>query len=128
MALVPGSVAADSGMAKAIYDQIDAQLSPPLQKAVAGATGDAKKAAQQALDAAQDGWRKLSFCIATGVINHLLSNLEIHDVQTSPGVNAPVGGQTGPAAPDQHQHQVTLAAAQIGIAFSQINNGTGLVA
>ena len=128
MALVPGSVAADSGMAKAIYDQIDVLLSPPLQKAVAAATGDAQKAAQQALDAAQDGWRKLSFCIATGVINHLKSNLEINGVQTSPKVNAPVDGQTGPAAPNQHQHQVSLAAAQVGITFSQTNNGTGLVA
>ena len=128
MALVPGSVAADSGMAKAIYDQIDPLLSPPLQGAVDKAKGDAKVKAQQALDAARDGWRKLSFCIADGVISHLKSNLEINGVQTSPTVNAPVGGLTGPAAPNQHQHPVSLAAAQVGITFSQINNGTGLVA
>ena len=128
MALSPGSAAADSGMAKAIYDQIDPLLSPPLQKAVDQATGDAKAGAQQALDGARDGWRKLSFCIATGVISHLKSNLEINGVQISPTVNAPVSGQTGPAAPNQHQHQVSLAAAQAGITSSQINNGTGLVA
>lgn len=127
MALVPGSVAADSGMAKAIYEQIDPLLSPPLQKAVAQATGEARVAAQQALDAARDGWRKLSFCIATGVINHLLSNLEVHGVQTSGTLNAPVDGQTGPAQPSAHQHQVSLAA-QAGVTFSQSNNGTGLVA
>ena len=127
MALVPGSVAADSGMAKAIYEQIDPLLSPPLQKAVAQATGEAQVAAQQALDAARDGWRKLSFCIATGVINHLLSNLEVHGVQTSGTLNAPVDGQTGPAQPSAHQHQVSLAA-QAGVTFSQSNNGTGLVA
>jgi len=126
MTLVPGSVAADSGMAKAIYDQIDPLLSPPLQEAVAQATGDAKTKAQQALDAARDGWRKLSFCIATGVINHLISNLEVHGVQTSGTLNAPVDGQTGPAQPSQHQHQVSLAA-QAGVTFSQSNNGTGLV-
>lgn len=126
MALVIGSVAADSGMAKAIYDQVDDLLSPPLQKAVDQATGDAKAAAQQALDGARDGWRKLSFCIATGVINHLIANLEIHGVQTSGTLNAPVNGQTGAAQPNQHQHQVSLAA-QAGVTFVQNNNGTGLV-
>jgi hypothetical protein len=128
MALVAGSVAADSGMSKAIFEQIDPLLSPPLQKAVDQATGDAKTQAQQALDAARDGWRKLSFSIATGVINHLLSNLEIRGVQTSATANAPVDGQTGPAAPSNHQHQVSLAAAQLGIPLAQINSGTGLVA
>jgi hypothetical protein len=128
MALDPGSVAADSGMAKAIYEQIDPLLSKPLQDAVDKATGDAKVKAQQALDAARDGWRKLSFCIATGVISHLKSNLEINGVQISPAANAPVDGQTGPAPPSQHQHQVSLAAAQIGITFKQSNDGTGLVA
>jgi hypothetical protein len=126
MALVAGSVAADSGMAKAIYDQVDPLLSPPLQMAVAQTTGDARTEAQQALEAARDGWRKLSFCIATGVINHLISNLEVHGVQTSGTLNAPVDGQTGPALPSQHQHQVSLAA-QAGVTFSQSNNGAGLV-
>jgi len=128
MALSPGSAAADSGMAKAIYDQIDPLLSPPLQKAVDQATGDAKAGAQQALDGARDGWRKLSFCIAAGVISHLKSNLEINGVQISPTVNAPVSGQTGPAAPNQHQHQVSLAAVEVGLTFPQSNSGTGLVA
>lgn len=128
MALVPGSVACDSGMAQAIYQQIDPLLSPPLQKAVDQATGDAKTQAQQALDGARDGWRKLSFCIATGVIQHLVANLEIRGVQTSPAVNAPVGGLTAPASPSQHQHQVSLDAAQVGITYAQVNNGTGLVA
>lgn len=126
MALVAGSVAADSGMAKAIYDQIDPLLSPPLRKAVDQASGDAKTQAQQALDAARDGWRKLSFCIARGVISHLVSNLEIHGVQTSGTLNAPVSGQTGPAQPSQHQHQVSLAA-QAGVTFVQSNDGTGRV-
>jgi hypothetical protein len=113
-------------MAKAIYDVMDPLLSPPLQKAVVQATGDAKVAAQKALDAAQDGWRKLSFCIATGVINHLKSNLEIHGVQTSGTLNAPVDGQTGPAQPSQHQHPVSLAA-QASVTFLQSNDGTGRV-
>lgn len=127
MALDIGTVAADSGMTKAIYDQVDGLLSPPFQNAVAQATGDAKAQAQQVLDGARDGWRKLSFCIATGVINHLISNLEIHGVQTAGTVDAPVDGQTGPAQPSQHQHQVSLAA-QAGVTSAQSNDGTGLVA
>lgn len=126
MALVAGSAAADSGMAKAIFEQVDPLLSPPLKQAVAQAAGDAKTQAQQALDAAREGWRKLSFCIATGVIEHLISNLEIHGVQTSGTLNAPVAGATGQAPPSQHQHQVSLAA-QAGVTFSQSNDGTGLV-
>jgi hypothetical protein len=109
----------------AIYDQVDPLLSPP-QQAVAQATGTAKTQAQQALDAARDGWRKLSFCIATGVINHLISNLEIHGVQTSGTLSAPVDGSTGPDQPSQHQHQVSLAA-QAGVTILQSTDGTGLV-
>jgi hypothetical protein len=128
MTLLPGTAAADSGMAKAIYDQMETLLAPPLQAAVAKATGEAKKKAQDALEGAEDGWRKLSFCIATGVISHLKSNLEIRGVQTAGTVNAPVSGLTGQAQPNAHQHQVSLAAGQAGLTFTQSNSGTGLVA
>jgi hypothetical protein len=127
MSLLPGTVDADSGMAKAIYDHVNQLLTPPLQEAVDKATGEAKDKAQEALDKAQAGWRKLSFSIATGVISHLLSNLEIRGVQTSGTVNAPVNGQSGPTPPGPHQHQVSLTAAQAGLTFTQSNSGTGLV-
>lgn len=128
MALVIGSVAADSGLTKAIYDEVSNQLSPPLQKLVDQATGDAKAGAQQTLDEARDGWRKLSFAVATGVIGHLLSNLEIRGVQTAGSVNAPVSGNCASAPPGPHQHGVSLAAVQPGVMFTQSNGGTGLVA
>jgi hypothetical protein len=127
MALTAGSAAADSGMAKAIFDQVDQLLAPPLQKAVDQDTGDAKAKAQEALDAARDGWRKLSFSIATGVISHLVSHLEIHGVQATGTVNALVNGQSAAAPPGPHQHQVSLGAAQAGVTFMQSNDGTGLV-
>lgn len=127
MALVIGSVAADSGMTQAIYTQMDNQLSPPLQKLVDQAPdATAKAAAQQTLDEARDGWRKLSFAIATGVINHLISNLEVHGVQTAGSVNAAVSGQSASAQPGPHQHGIDLTLS--GVTFTQTNAGMGLVA
>jgi hypothetical protein len=127
MALVIGSVAADAGMSKAIYDQVDALLSPPLQQAVDHATGDAKTKAQEAPDAARDGWKKLSFAIATGVVDHIVANLEITGIQTRGDVSATVSGQTGPAPPGPHLHAVSLSATQSGLTFTQSNDGTGRV-
>ncbi len=127
MALVIGSQTADSGMSKAIYDRVDELLSPPLQAAVDGAGDDAKPGAQQALDAARDGWRKLSFAIATGVVEHLLSNLEVVGVQTRGNVAATVNGATAAAPPGPHTHPVALSGTQTGVTFTQSNDGTGRV-
>jgi hypothetical protein len=127
VALVIGSVNADAGMSKAIYDQVDALLSPPLQEAVDNAEGPAKAKAQEALDAARDGWKKLSFAVATGVIGHVLSNMEVVGVQTRGNVNAQVTGQTGPAAPGPHPHAVSLSATQNNLTLTQSNDGTGRV-
>jgi len=114
MALVIGGVTADTGMTKAIFDQFDALLSPPLQKAVDDAKdADVRDAAQKALDAARDGWKKLAFAIATGVVQHLVANLEVAGVQTSGTVTATVQGQVATA---------------VGVLFKQSNDGTGRVA
>ncbi|HEX2084699.1 MAG TPA: hypothetical protein VHF89_03380 [Solirubrobacteraceae bacterium] len=127
MALQVGSVDAGSGMSKAIFDQIDALLSPPLEQAVEAADGDVKAEAQQALDRARDSWRKLSFAIATGVIGHVLSNLEVVGVQTRGDVAASVSGPTGAAPPGPHAHSVALTASQSQVVFRQSNDGTGRV-
>jgi hypothetical protein len=79
---------------------------------VDAASGDAKTAAQAALDAARDGWRKLAFAVAAGIIAHLVDNLEIRGVRTTGDVNATVSGQT---------------ATQPGVTFVQSNDGTGRV-
>jgi hypothetical protein len=127
MALVIGSAAANAGMSKAIYDQVNLLLSPPLQKAVDDATGDAKVQAQQVLDAAREGWKKLAFAVATGVVTHLLSNLEVAGVRCQGSVSAAVSGQTGAANPGPHPHAVNLTATQNAVSFTQSNDGTGRV-
>ncbi|GAA4095431.1 hypothetical protein [Actinomadura miaoliensis] len=127
MALQAGTVHADSGMSKEIYDLLDRLLSPPLQKAVDDATGEAKVKAQQALDAARDGWRKLAFAVARGVIGHIVANMEVAGVQTKGDVAASVSGSTGPAPPGPHPHTVALTATQSGVTFVQSNDGTGRV-
>jgi hypothetical protein len=112
MALVIGTVAAESGMSLAIFEQIDALLAPPLQEALDAAPDAAKPHAKAALDGARDGWRKLSFAIAAGVVSYLLSNLELRGIETRGDVTAKVSGTT---------------ATQTDFLASQSNDGTGLV-
>jgi len=127
MALSAGTVDADSGMALAIFTQFDQLLSPPLQAAVDGASAEAKPAAQAALDAARGGWRKLAFAVAKGVVEHLVSNLEISGVTVSGSVSLPVNGNTGStAAPTAHTHTVGITPAAT-VTLTQNNGGTGRV-
>jgi hypothetical protein len=126
MALTIGTPAADTGMTNAIFVQLDALLSPPLQASVDSATAEAKPGAQAALDAARGGWRNLAFAVAKGVVNHLLDNLEITGVTASGSVSVPVSGNTGTAAPAAHVHSVAITPA-VTVTLSQNNNGTGRV-
>lgn len=127
MALIIGSVNADAGMSLAIYLEMDKQLSPPLQTAVDNAEGEAKVKAQEALDGARDGWKKLSFAIASGVINHITANMEIFGVATRGNVNAVVQGNTGSADPSNHLHNVNLSGVATNVTFTQSNDGIGRV-
>jgi hypothetical protein len=102
MALQIGTVSATSGMTKAVYDQINAVLSPPLSGV---APADLAKI--------QDSWKQLAFAISKGVIDHLKANLEIKGVQTTGNINAAVAG---------------AAATQAGVVFTQSNDGPGRVA
>ena len=95
MALNIGTTDATSGMTKAIYDQLQASLEDGLSDLDAAA-----------LEAVRGGWRKLAHAVATGVVNHLLSNLEIKDVETTGKVTAFHANMT----------------------FEQTNDGTGLIA
>lgn len=127
MALETGSVQANSGMSQAIYREIDGQLSPPLQQAVNNAQGEARTKAQEALDEARQGWKKLSYAIAKGVIEHIISNIEIRGVRTRGDVSTTVKGSTGAAGPGPHSHTVGLSGKQTGVVLTQSNDGTGLV-
>lgn len=127
MALTIGSPAADAGMSQAIFEQLDALLSPPLQAAVDNASDAAKPAAQAALDAARDGWRHLAFAVAKGAIDHLVANMEVNGVTVAGAVNVPVSGNTGStAATTPHIHSVSITPA-VAVTLAQNNSGTGRV-
>jgi hypothetical protein len=64
MPLNPGDAAATEGLAREIYEVLDAQLRPPLEESL-------ENPGEQ-LPPIQEAWRKLSFCIASGVIAHLV--------------------------------------------------------
>ncbi|MGA3244204.1 MAG: hypothetical protein ABSE41_06295 [Bacteroidota bacterium] len=126
MALIIGSEDAAGGMSLLIYQELDRLLSPSLQQAVNTAQDEAKKGAQEALDGARAGWKKLSYAIANGVIAHILTNLEICGVATHGNVSgAVVSGNTGTALPNNHSHSVNLSGIQNNIVFTQNNDGTG---
>jgi hypothetical protein len=112
MALDPGTKYADSGMSKAIYDAINEELSLPLEQTVEAAEGDAKTKAQAALDGARDGWKKLAYAIATGVISHITDYMEVYDITTQGDVTTTIQGNIGTA------HNVV---------FTQNNDGAGHV-
>jgi hypothetical protein len=127
MALQIGSENATSGMSQAIYQEVNQHLSPPLQKAVDDAEGGAKAKAQEALDKAREGWKKLSYAIAKGVIEHITANMELFGIQTQGNVNTTMQGNTGTAPPGNHLHGVNLSGQANNVVFTQSNDGTGRV-
>jgi hypothetical protein len=128
MALIIGSKNADSGMSKSIYAEIDELLSPPLLKAIQDApSDDVKQEAQIALVAARQGWQKLSYAIAKGVIDHIKANIEIFGIETQGDINTSVRGDTGKGLPNNHSHNVNLNGQEEDVIFIQSNDGTGHV-
>jgi hypothetical protein len=79
MPLEPGNETAGEGMSKAIYDEIVSQLS--------GSLNDLEPEAQNAVT---QQWQRLAFAIATGVISHLKSNMEIFGIRASGPVTTDV--------------------------------------
>jgi hypothetical protein len=126
MALTIGSTDADAGMSNAIFVQLDALLSPPLQDAVDNASDAVRPGAQAALDAARVGWRRLAYAIAKGVVDHLVGNLEVGGITVSGTVSVPVSGNTGTAAPSAHFHSVSITPVPT-VSLTQNNDGVGRV-
>lgn len=118
MALSVGNRQATSGMTLSIYQAIDAELRPQMEQEGVGV---------DAIKESQDAWRKLAFAIATGVINHLTSNMEIFGIQTRGDVNASVQGNTELSNPGNHQHNVNLSGVHNNLTLTQSNDGTGHV-
>jgi hypothetical protein len=113
MALIIGSQEADAGMSQLIFQAMDSLLSPPLQQAVDRADAVSKAAAQQALDEARKGWKKLAFAIAKGVVDHIISNMEISGITVQGDVTTVVSNNTGIAR---------------GVVLTQSNGGPGRIA
>jgi hypothetical protein len=93
MALKIGTEDASDGMTKEIYEAMDKVLAE-------GIPADS-------LPAIREGWKKLSFAIASGVVTYLMNNLQI-DPGTAGGDAGPVIGNTGPGGDDNHSHSVKI--------------------
>ena len=114
MGLTIGNKNATSGMTKAIYDELYAQLSPSLSGMKAEDFEDVK-----------DGWRQLAYAVATGVINHIKANMEIRNVHTKGTVTTPVDIYTSTTG--GHRHRVTGTETSQEATFDQSDDGTGHV-
>lgn len=125
----------NEGMSLGIYKKLDFYLSPPLQEAINKAKKLGKKegkekavaAAQKALDKARQGWKKLAYSIAFGVIEHIKSNMEIKGITTRGNVTIDVQGNTKPEVVGGHTHPVDISSTKENVVFTQNNDGTGHV-
>lgn len=70
MALDAGDNEASKGMAKAIFHTLRKELEPEFP------CGEAPTETLRA-------WKKLSFALATGVIDHIIEAMEIHSIHSS---------------------------------------------
>jgi hypothetical protein len=128
MALEIGSESADSGMSLLIYRELERLLSPPLLKAIAEAeTGEQRAKSEEALAEARVGWKKISYAIAKGVIDHVISNMEVFGIETKGDIGTSVKGKTETVPGFEHQHDVDLEGKQKDVVFFQSNDGTGLI-
>jgi RNA-binding protein YhbY len=80
LALVIGDEGATNGMAKDIYDKLNELLKAPVPPAD--------------LEKAQKVWKQIAFGVATGVVTHLLDNLEVSGVAVSGQANLPVANNS----------------------------------
>jgi hypothetical protein len=112
MALIIGDQTADTGMSKAIYDQLQSVLEPALEGL-----------SEEARSRLRESWKKLAYAIARGVIEHIMTNMEVVGIQTQGNVSAPVQGNTSLVS--GHQHGVNLTGEQNNLVFTQSNDGTG---
>jgi hypothetical protein len=116
MALQIGDRAATSGMTKAIYDEMAAVLEPGLD----GLDESSKTPIRES-------WKKISFAVAKGVIDHIVAHMDIFGVTCMGDIAASVDGSTGSVPPGPHTHPVALTGIQSNVVFRQNNDGVGRV-
>lgn len=97
MALEAGNINAENGMSKAIYDALYDKMKTNFP-------------GEQPSEEVCDGWKKLAYSIAFGVIEHIKINMEINGITAEGSVTTVVTGNTGQAD---------------GVIFTQNNDGTG---
>ncbi len=76
-------------MSKAIYDEIANQLSSGMKP--------------DDLDKVRPSWQKLAFAIATGVVSHIKSNMEVSGIQVSGPITVAVSGTQGTGTANLNQ-------------------------
>jgi hypothetical protein len=116
MALSVGNKDATTGMTKAIYDALRE-----------GLEADLAELSKDQLTPIQESWKKMAYAIATGVISHIASNMEVFGITTQGNVSTTVQGNTGSAPPSNHLHSISLSGVESNVVFIQNNNGTGRV-
>lgn len=113
------------GMSQNIYLLMDELLSPPLQEAIDGATDDTRDGAIEALSEARKGWQKLSYAVASGVVEHLRNNLTLQNIQATGNVTINVNDDTDNGGTG-HTHNLTTSSTATNVVFNQVV-GTGEV-
>jgi hypothetical protein len=117
MALSVGNQDATTGMTKAIYDALREALE-----------ADLAELSEDQLTPIRESWKKIAHAIATGVISHIVSNLEVFGIATQGDVkNISVQGNTGSALPNNHFHSISLSGETSNVVFTQNNDGIGRV-
>jgi hypothetical protein len=110
MALVKGDITASGGMAKTIYDKLQEVFLP-----AAAASG-------VDMDKFQETWQKLAYAIASGVIDHITTNMGIKGITTKGGEDTKTTSDSANGG-ISHSHNVPLK----DVVFTQNNDGTGHV-
>ena len=116
MALTIGDKEATTGMTKAIYDELRALLEE-----------DLKSLGEDKLAPIREGWKKIAYAVAKGVIDHITANLEVFGVTVQGNVTTAVTGNTNRSDPGNHLHAVDLSGMANNVVFTQNNDGTGRV-
>ncbi len=68
-----GDIQATSGLSKGIYQELRDQLEPQFS--------DMSDMKEKDLNKVREGWQKLAYAIAKGVVEHIKSNMEIKGVE-----------------------------------------------
>ncbi len=117
MALSVDNTDTTTGMSEAIYDALCDELEEEL----------AEQLSEDQLTPIRESWKKMAHAIATGVIAHIISNMEVFGITTQGNVSTSVEGKTGSALPNKHSHSISLSGVASDVVFTQNNDGTGRV-